>query len=109
MQQHNHMHAYTRVFRQYDKVLTINRITLHASQLSENTTARKPFPYCDKGFSVCQNVPFHDTEKPVLMLKKADIVNKKLNEDIQDVPNHTSESIHLTDKPIIDTPQILFF
>ena len=41
--------------------------------------------------------------------KKADIVNKKLNEDIQDVPNHTSESIHMTDKPITDTPQILFY
>lgn len=41
--------------------------------------------------------------------KKADIVNKKLNEDIQDVPNHTSESIHLTDKLITDTPQILFY
>lgn len=36
-------------------------------------------------------------------------MNKKLNEDIQDVPNHTSESIHLTDKPITDTPQILFY
>ena len=36
-------------------------------------------------------------------------MNKKLNEDIQDVPNHTSESIRPTDKPITDTPQILFF
>ena len=69
MQQDNHMHAYTRVFQQYDKVLTINRITLHASQLSENTTARKPFPYCDKGFSVCQNVPFYDSKEHVLTLK----------------------------------------